>query len=64
MRPRAWWDHYQMDALNCWGTNFEPPRSASVNPKTKNWLGLGMVFPSASVVVSRKSLSLAIQRVW
>ena len=28
---------------NSWGTNFEPPRSASVNPKTKNWLGLNRI---------------------
>ena len=48
---------------NCWGTNWEPPRSASVKPKTKNWLGLGSGFPLGSSVFAIKSLSLASQRV-
>src|ERR1700722_12033653 len=48
----------------CCGTNCEPARSASVKPKTKNWLGLGIMLPFESGTVSRKSLSLATQRVW
>ena len=39
---------YQRNSRNSCGTNFEPPRSASVKPKTKNWLGFGIRFPVAS----------------
>ncbi len=50
-----------MRPVRTWGTKTDPARSASVNPKTKNWLGLESMTPPKSLT---KSLSLAIQRVW
>ena len=45
------------------GTNTEPSRSASVKPKTKNWLGFEMGLPFTSFTTRTKSLSLPTHRV-
>lgn len=36
----------------CCGTDCELPKSASVKPTTKNWLGLGIKLPFASATVA------------
>src|SRR6266436_5848645 len=54
---------YQRKVLNCCGTSFEPFRSASVKPKTKNWFGFETTTLLSSGTSMRKSLSLVTQRV-
>ena len=45
---------YQRNSRNSCGTNLEPPRSASVKPKTKNWLGFGIEVASRIVEQSKE----------